>query len=449
MDARRNNGHIVPKMTSSIYPTSKNDDSSDDDFEEGQSRLQALDLNRQSRRMVGTNQKGKFEVPRTNCWKRFIEQPHKHVLNCGHVTTTETRQACGINCRLSKKAKNTPHGSLIKCDTCIEKRKQAASPLVPRKKARRFSNPERSMKRMGVDEDEGLFVNSSAINDGEDLDYDVLQRQLDDAGYNRPRRNSIIEPPLTPTANPRKRRAVDVPGFNLTDYPTGEKPKRRGSRGAVHVPDDNELQAIRKQVVLDDEPKCICGHDKDEDLLECVWCHRDFHPTCAGHARLTRYEHSTYVIGQKEFCCEECNRGLEDAVTREAAEKKAMQAARGRKHTTAAEVMAEASSEMQNQRSAKERRKMASQNHVLRKQSKKASKREAKAKAKAKGRGRKRDSDSEDEDRDDMEVDEPKTPKSALKRCTSNPPPPASVRFALSENRVSRRKSMERMEIDD
>lgn len=425
MDARRNTGHIVPRMTvSTNNSTFNNSDSSDDEIEEGQSRLQELDLNRQSKRMVGKNQKGRFEVPRTDCWKRFNEKPHKHVLNCGHVTTTETRQACGINCRLSKKAKNTPHGSLIKCDTCIEKRKQAASPLMPRKKARRFSNPESRLRRMSVDDSEVMFADNSAIVDDEEL---LLRQQLDDAGYNRPRRSSIIESPRTPTPNPRKRRAVEEPDFHLPDHPTGEKPKRRRS---ARVSNNDELAAIRKYAAQQDQNACICRGDKDEELLECVWCHRNFHPTCAGHGKLNRYEHSTYDTGQREFCCEECQKGLADAELREAAEKKARQAKRGRKKTTAAEVMAEVDEERQSRRLGKQKHKHKSKKHI------------------AKGE-RKDEEEESDDEVDGIEVEEPTTPKSILRRRTSNPPPPANVRFSLSENRVSRKKSMESMEIDD
>ena len=291
------------------------------------------------------------------------------------------------------------------------------------------------MAKIEVDASDLLFADSSAVLDNFDDDLDLARKQLVTVGYGRKRRSSIIELSLPPSPNPRKRRAVEEPNFLVHDYPTGEKPKRRPS---VYVPDEDELDAIRKYPVIHDKPACICGSSTGQNLLMCVWCDRYFHPTCAGTRELDHYQYSTYGTGEKQFCCVECKGGLEEAEVRKAAEKKAVKVERAMKRATPAGVMAEMGYEYQNQREAKERRKKTAQKDILR----------SKTKAKAIGKAKKKGVE------EGTEVDEPTTQKPILKSRKSDLSPPASVHFALKENRGSKKKSLEfgkagDMDVDD
>jgi hypothetical protein len=167
-----------------------------DDFQEEQSALEALDLDRQSNCVEGKSETGKYEAPRTDCWKRFDNKPFHHALSCGHLIVTESMVACCVNCRLSRTAKYAPHGTTIKCPKCIERRKQAASLLLPRKNLRRHSNAVSSMAKMEVDASKSMFAESSATVDDDEDSFDLFRQQLIDAGYERRRRSSIIEEAL-------------------------------------------------------------------------------------------------------------------------------------------------------------------------------------------------------------------------------------------------------------
>lgn len=424
MDARRNYGHTIPVMQ--IAPTNITTQPAKsvkfDHLEDETAAFEDIDINLPTNRMVDTNEKGKFEVYRTECMKRFPDQPHKHLLNCGDVVETKTIMACGVNCKLRPKAKNRPKGNLIRCGACIDKKKAASSPLLPRKRPRRNSAPE-GMIKMDLDDAKPAFAQPSKL-----ANEDQLRTQLAAAFQGHEQRKSIFEP--APPNNPRKRRAVEEPGFHLHDHPTGEPQKRRG---AISPPDWDQLAATRKSATLnEDTPSCFCDYSKDEQVLLCVWCGTYYHPTCVGYPELTHHQYSMYACGKEKFYCQGCKGDREEVEYRKKATKKAKQVERANKNASAAVVMMEVDEERTKKRDVKERR------QVKERRERKVKKEVTKGKAKKGG------------DAEKMEVVEGKKPlKSILKNKTNNalPPPRPQARYKLTDNKVSRRKSME-MDVD-
>lgn len=421
MDAPRNRGHTVPIMGfAPTNPVTKQPQNINiDDLEDEGTALEDIDLNTQSTRAVGKNTKGKFEVPRTECWKRFSTKPHHHVLNCGHVVATAAPVACGLNCRLRSKAKYHPDGNMIKCGPCLDRQKQAASPFIPKKRPRRNSASDGGMAKMKVDKDD------EALSDEHSME--TLRADLAKAAS----RQTIIEPPLP--VNPRKRRAVEEPGFHLHDHPTGELPKSR--RNSTRASNSNQFSVAPNSNPLNsDKQECICDGVMNEEILMCTWCEQFFHPTCAGHPGLTHIQFYKFSSGFENFYCQGCKEDKDMQALRKKAKKKAKEGERANKKATAASVMVEADAERKKNVGAKEGRKSTVKKEIM------------KAEPKVRGRGRTRKVDTEGEK---MEVDAPKPPlKSISKRTTSTGPPPPEERFRLTLRKSGRSKSRDRMEID-
>lgn len=419
MSAPRNKGHTVPVMfLAQNHTISKaKQHGAYDELEDEQAMVEDLNINRQTNRALSVNAKGVAALPRTACWKRFYNNPYHHDLICDHIVKTPTIVACGVNCRVSSKSKKLPTGDMIKCDECIGKNKRpTVSPFIPKKKQRRLSVPSGGMAKMDVDNNEPLFVPQSSIED----DLDTFRAELARAGYGAETRKTIFEP--APPTNPRKRHAVEEPGFHLTDYPTGEPPKRRSS---VHLPNPAEVQALRKADALnDDNTGCTCDGSVNEDLLMCVWCDQFFHPTCAGYPDITQVQYHKFSTGFERFYCQGCKE--ERDKTSKKAVKKAKQTQRANKKVTAAKVIEEVHDDREKKKAAKERR------DAKERREKAVKKTVVKSKAKKSGVA------------EEVAIEE-KPLKSILKK--TNPPTPSESRFTLSETPRSRRKSME-MEMD-
>jgi hypothetical protein len=394
MDAKKNAGHIIPVMniTTSQHGAVRKRRNSED-VETQRAILEKLKMDQQTDRAFSKNGKGKLQIPRTVCWDRFYDNAYRHVLNCGHVTITKTIVPCGSNCITLATAKHPQHGKTIVCQRCVEK--ALAVPFIPKKRARATSMPAKP-NIIQINGRDAFFVKRN-----EDFDEELIREQLKKAGYpgygEKKKPKALFE--LPPPPNPRKRRAIDEPAFDVHDHPTGEPLKRNGlAKRNVHVTVDIDDMEEAELV-------CHCRSAQDDDMVRCVACGEYYHPACVGYGELALHQKLMYEAGARKFFCNNCKEEKAEADYKHKASRKVRKVEQVQATPkTPAEFMAEIKGVRGN---AKERRKGVQKKEIL-------------------------------------HGDKGKTAAPAPKKRRASAPPPPSRRFALTTNKFTRMDAAKR-----
>ena len=423
-------GHTVPVMhTPKAQPAT--DDKrcdTDENMDVEEALVDNLQIDRQTNRAIGKNAKGKLQIPRTACWDRFYNKPLQHLVQCGHVVQTKVAVACGVNCRLASTAKSTPHGPVINCKRCIEKKN--VSPFIPKKRSRTTSICAREPEKIVADEGVALFVKP----DEDENSDEVLRKQLAIAnypGHGAAKKATVMFEPLPPP-NSRKRKAADDPTFDLFDYPTGEPPRRRSS---IQPPvEDENAQVHFHTMLVEPELHCMCQAAKDDDMLVCTACKKFFHPECVEYGDLSNLQCLQYEMGVVDFICETCKEDRAELAYRRKEHKKAKKVERGRNKKSTGALYSEIKESFNNRLVAKQKHKEMQKQDVLR------------GKKTSKGRDSVTDKGQQRAAEDRMEVETFITTSGSVpKRRTSALPLPQR-RFSLSRNKFDRAKYQENPE---
>jgi hypothetical protein len=182
------------------------------------------------------------------------------------------------------------------------------------------------MAQVNVKDGGTLFVKENSNQDSEE----ILREQLAKAGYpghGRVTKQKVGFEPLPPP-NPRKRKAIDEPDFDVHDHPTGEPPKRRNSIKPLNA--NESKQSLDLSVINAEEIHCRCHSLCDENMLRCCWCEELFHAECVGYGELARHQFLMYESGARKFYCNGCRDDRAERKFQEKEEKKAKKVHRAR-----------------------------------------------------------------------------------------------------------------------